>query len=358
MPKKRKNQPKQVRLAIVGTGGMAHQHALAFNEIPAGELLACCDLDGDRARAFAEKHSIPASYNDLEQMLAEAPVDAVSVVTPDASHKLVSLRCLKARKHVLCEKPLAMNARDAATMLRAAEEADIVHMVNLSYRNWPAIQALATLVPAGAIGDLRHVEASYLQGWLVGKQWGDWQTSPAWLWRLSTRHGSNGVLGDLGVHIVDFAAFPAGPIRKVFATLKTFPKAKGNRIGEYRLDANDTAVLNVEFANGAQGIIQTTRWCGGYANRLFLRIAGTAGTVEFDSEHSVEHYCVCSGPDLDTGKWKQVHAPATPTNYQRFIQAIQSRKPEQPDFATGVAVQKVLDAAFRSAVEKKPVRIR
>ena len=107
---------------------------------------------------------------------------------------------------------------------------------------------------------VRHVEAHYLQGWLTSQYWGDWRSSPHWLWRLSTRHGSLGVLGDLGVHIVDFATFPVGRIKTINCTLKTLHKAAGDRIGEYVLDANDTAVITAEFANGAVGAITTTRW--------------------------------------------------------------------------------------------------
>ena len=348
---------KVVRLGIIGTGGMANVHASQFTKIKGCEVVAACDVNLDRARAFAEKHNIPNVSGDAAALLSHADLDAVSIVTPDVFHMPVALQCLAAGKHVLCEKPLALNAVDAKKMVVAAKNAGVVNMVNFSYRDWPCIQAAAASIHLGEIGEIRHVEASYLQAWLVGKVWGDWRSSPAWLWRLSSKHGSKGVLGDVGVHIVDFATFPAGPIREVFCRLKTFPKAPGNRIGQYRLDANDSATLNVEFANGALGVIHTSRWVGGNANRLYLKIAGTKGTIEIDSDVAVDAYKVCRGKDLDAGIWKSMKCKAVPTNYQRFIKAIQTNTPGEPDFARGLEVQKVLDACIASDAANRPLRI-
>jgi predicted dehydrogenase len=177
------------------------------------------------------------------------------------------------------------------------------------------------------------------------------------LWRLSQKHGSQGVLGDIGVHIVDFAMFPAGPIREVFCRLKAFPKAPGNRIGEYRLDANDSAVLNVEFANGALGALHTTRWSTGHRNRLYLKISGTAGAVEIDSERATDAYRVSRGADVHATIWKEVACKPTPSNHQRFIKAIKTGVQDQPDFGAGVLAQKVLDASFASDAKRAPVRV-
>ncbi len=348
---------KSVRIAIIGTGGMANVHASNFQKIAGCELVAACDVDIERAKAFAEKHSIPNTFTDTEVLLAECEFDAVTIVTPDAFHSPVSLLCLAAGKHVLCEKPLALNYKHAQKMVDAAERAGVVNMVNFSYRDWPCIQAAARAIQRGEIGEVRHVEASYLQAWLASKIWGDWRTTPAWLWRLSSAHGSKGVLGDVGVHIVDYATFPCGPIREVFCRMRAFPKAPGDQIGEYHLDANDSAVINVEFANGALGTIHTSRWVGGHANRLALKIAGTKGTIAMDSEVSTTTYRICNGKNLDKGLWRDVECKPVPTNYQRFIAAIRSGKSGEADFARGAAVQQVLDACFVSDQKKRAVAI-
>lgn len=348
---------KVVRLAVIGTGAMAGCHAEHFLKNPACRLVAACDVDPDRAKAFAEKHGIPGAFTDTRELLARADVDAVSVVTPDAFHAPVSLLCLRAGKHVLCEKPLAVNHRDAKKMADAAKRAGVVNMVNFSYRDWPCIQAASRAVRRGDIGEVRHVEASYLQAWLPSKIWGDWRKKDSALWRLSSAHGSKGVLGDIGVHIVDYATFPCGPLREVYCRLRAFPKAPGNRIGEYLLDANDSAVLNVEFANGALGTIHTSRWVGGHANRLALKIAGTKGTLTMDSEISTTSYKICNGRNLDKCVWREVSCPPVPTNYQRFISAIRSGKPGEADFARGAEIQHVLDACFESDQKNRPVRL-
>ena len=346
-----------VRIAIIGTGGMAGNHARRFHDIPGCQVVAALDINRQRLEAFAIEHRIPALFDSIDTLLAWNQFDAVSIVTPDAFHTAQSIRCLKAGKHVLCEKPLALNHADALKMVAAARKAGVINMVNFSYRDWPAIQAVAKLVSSGRLGQLRHIEASYLQSWLPSKIWGDWRTTSAWLWRLSTKHGSRGVLGDVGVHIVDFATFPAGPIKSVYGKLKTFAKAKGNRVDEYVLDANDSAVMTVEFANGALGTIHTTRWSGGHANRLFLKISGTKGSVEIDSERSTTSYKISIGSDLDQARWKEVATKPTPNNYARFVQSIRTGKQDQPDFARGAEVQKILDAVITSDAKGKPIKI-
>lgn len=347
------------RIAIIGTGGMAIAHARNYKKIRGCNLCAAVDVDEAKATQFAKEHSIAATFKSVEALIASQSVDAVSIVTPDAYHAALSIQCLKAGLHVLCEKPLALNHADAKRMVKAAKDSGKINMVNFSYRDWSCIQKVATLVQSGKLGDIRHVEASYHQSWLVSNEWGEWRTSPNWLWRLSKAHGSKGVLGDVGVHIFDFATFPAGPIKKIYAQLKAFPKAPRNRIGPYKLDANDSAVINVEFANGALGSIQTTRWMGGHLNRLFLKIAGTLGSVEIDSEVSTESYRICTGDDaMNTNTWKTISTQPTPSIYQRFIKSIRTNQQDQPDFTRGAEIQKLLDASYQSNELSKPVTIR
>src|SRR5262245_20340140 len=348
---------KVVRLALLGTGRMADFHAERFREVPNCQMVAAVDVDQARAQAFCEKHGIPVAYTDVEEVLARPDIDGVSNVTPDAFHAPLSIKCLQAGKHVLCEKPLALNYADARRMVAVANKSGLINMINLSYRDWSCIQAVAALVQRGALGEMRHVEASYLQSWLPSKIWGDWRTTPTWLWRLSSLHGSKGALGDVGVHIIDFATYPVGHISSVYCRLKTFRKAPRDRVGEYVLDANDSAVLSIEFKNGALGTIHTTRWAGGHINRLYLKISGTKGSVEIDSERTTQGYRISIGKDLDRGLWKDVTAPPVPTMYKRFVRSILAGKQDQPDFYRGAEIQEILDACFKSDEEQRPVRV-
>jgi predicted dehydrogenase len=346
-----------VRLAILGTGRMADIHAERFQEIADCQILAAVDVDQARADAFCKKHGIPTAYTSLEEVLARADIDAISNVTPDAFHAPLSIKCLQAGKHVMCEKPLALNYPDARRMVAVANKSGLINMINLSYRDWSCIQGVAALVQRGGLGEMRHVEASYLQSWLPSKIWGDWRTTPTWLWRLSTLHGSKGALGDVGVHIIDFATYPVGHISSVYCRLKAFRKAPRDRVGEYVLDANDSAVLSIEFKNGALGTIHTTRWAGGHINRLYLKISGTKGSVEIDSERTTTGYRISAGKDLDKGRWKDVATAPVPNMYKRFVNSILTGKQDQPDFARGAEIQKTLDACFKSDEEQRPVRV-
>lgn len=347
-----------IRIGIVGTGGMAGGHADWFqNKIRGCTVVACCDVMPERVKAFAERFKIPAYYTDLGEMLAKEQLDAITNVTPDRFHAPLSLEAIAKGLHILCEKPLATCYADAKKMAAAAKKKGVINMVNLSYRNSSAIHRAADLVRAGHLGRVLHFEASYLQSWLVSTAWGDWRVGDNWGWRLSTKHGSMGVLGDIGVHIVDFATYPAGEVRNVHCRLKTFDKAPGGRIGKYVLDANDSAVITVELTNGALGVIHTSRWATGHANSLCLEIHGDKGALRVNLDESYEQIKVCLGKDVNPCRWKTVKVPKTPSIYQRFIRSIQTGKNDQPDFARGAEIQKILDACALSDARHEIVRV-
>ncbi|MGQ9905257.1 MAG: Gfo/Idh/MocA family protein, partial [Anaerolineae bacterium] len=178
-----------IRLGVIGTGNMANHQADRFIKIDGVQIAACCDVSAERRAAFAAKHNVPAVYADYREMLDKERLDAVTNVTPDAMHAEVSIAALERRIPVLCEKPMATTLDDAKRMLDAAEKAGVINMINFSYRDSSGLQAAAEVVRAGKIGQLRHVESSYLQSWLVSKAWGNWRESPGLLWRLSTKHG-------------------------------------------------------------------------------------------------------------------------------------------------------------------------
>ena len=225
-------------------------------------------------------------------------------------------------------------------------------MVNLTYRNVPALQKAAQMVAEGAIGTVRHFEASYLQSWLTQPAWGAWNKEPQWLWRLSTAHGSKGVLGDVGIHILDFATFVAGlDVADISCRLATFDKAPGGRIGDYVLDANDSATMQVRLSNGALGTVAATRFASGHLNDLRLRIYGDKGGLEVSFENRISRLSACLEPDLQQAIWTPVDCPPVPTVYERFIAAIRGEGPALPDFARGAALQKLLDRAEHSAAE-------
>lgn len=345
-----KSPKKPVRILILGTGGMANNHAEAFAKIIGVTLVAGIDTRPAQLKDFCAKHNIAKGFGSIVDALAWGEFDAVTNVTPDAAHYATTMPVLKAGKHILCEKPLATSAAQADEMAAAAAEAGVVNMVNLSYRNVAGLQQAAKMVREGAIGTVRHFEASYLQSWLTQPAWGHWDKEPQWLWRLSTKHGSKGVLGDIGIHILDFATFIAGQaVAEVSCRLATFAKAPGDQIGEYPLDANDSATMQVVLANGALGTVAATRFASGHLNDLRLRIYGDKGGLEVTWENNVSRLRACLADDMLKADWHDVEAPVLATIYERFIAAIRGEGVADPDFARGAALQKMLDRAEQSA---------
>ena len=349
-----------LRLGVIGTGGMANAHANEFKKLKGVRLVACADVVPERAKAFAEKHGIPASYGDYREMLTAEALDAVTNVTIDAAHAEVALAVIGKGLPILSEKPLATTLADARKMAAAARKAGVVNMVNFSYRNSSGLQAACQLMKTGKLGRVMHVESSYLQSWLISRGWGDWRQAPGMTWRLSTKHGSAGVLGDLGCHIYDLTTLLAGDIASIDCRLKTFDKGvRGNRLGEYVLDANDSFVSTVEFANGAIGTVHSSRWATGHMNSLRCRVHGDKGAIEIDLDRAYDEYRLCFGPAaIDKPEWKTVKCKPTPNVYQRFVRAIAAGKSDGNDFANGAKIQAYLHYSFESNKKRGPVAVK
>ncbi len=347
-----------MRLLILGTGGMARAHAEHFAAIDHVELIAGVDTNPERLEHFADTFAIPHRFPTLSDALAWGEFDAVANVTPDPVHHPTTLSCLAAGKHVFCEKPLALNADDAFEMAQAQEEAGLIGMVNLTYRNVSPIQQARQMIADGALGTIRHVEASYLQSWLTQPAWGQWDHEDKWLWRLSTAHGSHGVLGDIGIHIVDFASFGTGlDFASVTCKLQTFHKAPGDRIGDYVLDANDSFTMQAEFSSGAIGVLHASRWASGHLNDLTLRAYGEKGGLEVGIKGPKSWLRASIGEDMLKGEWTEISCPSTPTNYEKFAAAVRTSAQDEPSFRRAADMQKVLDAALASDKEGQPVRL-
>ncbi|MBX5165636.1 MULTISPECIES: Gfo/Idh/MocA family protein [unclassified Rhizobium] len=347
-----------MRLLVLGTGVMAKNQLARFPLIDGVTVVGAVDTDPERLSAFADKFNIEKRFLSLEEAIAWGEFDAATNVTPDRIHHPTTMALISAGKHVFCEKPLAENYAKALEMTEAAEKAGVINMVNLTYRNVAPLQRAREMVLAGELGTIRHVEASYLQSWLVSRAWGDWRTESTWLWRLSTGHGSNGVLGDVGIHILDFAAYGAATdIDHVFARLKTFNKAPGGQIGEYLLDANDSFTMSVDFANGALGVVHASRWATGHLNELKLRIYGERGSLEVIHRPGGSELHGCLGEGVETATWTQIEVEPVATNYERFAEAVATGVQPDPNFRHAANLQKVLDLAMVTERERRELKV-
>lgn len=335
---------KKLAVLLVGTGRMGGHHAQRYASLPDVSVVAAVDVDQARLAEFCTTHRIPNAYTTISDALSQHRFDAASIVTPDAWHAPGSISCLQAGLAVLCEKPLSDSPGASEAMVAAAQRSGLVNMVNLSYRESGALHTAQQWISQGRLGQIRHVEASYRQSWLCSPYWGDWKTEESWLWRLSTAHGSAGVLGDIGVHILDFLTACVGmEITGVQCRLQTFDKAPGNRIGDYILDANDSCVMTIELDNGALGVVHMSRFQTGYVNDLFLTIHGTEGAVKVSTGNEGDKLTACIGDDIHSQCWREIACDKQPDTFTRFVDAVRRQRSGSPDFAHACSLQRVMD---------------
>jgi predicted dehydrogenase len=372
------SQPPSIGIGMVGHAFMGRAHSQAWRtvdrvfELPLRpRLAAICGRDEAATRAAADRLGWAAVESDWRALIARDDVQLIDIVAPGGLHAPIAIAALQAGKHVLCEKPLANTLAEAEAMAAAADAAfpgGARAMVGFNYRRVPALALARRLVEQGRIGRLRHVRAVYLQDWLVDPD------SPL-TWRLQAEQAGSGALGDLGAHIVDLARFLTGDeITGVSAISATFveerPLLGGEGTGEVTVD--DAVVFSARFGSGALGSFEATRYASGRKNGLRIELNGSSGSLAFDLErlNELEFY---DGDDTDggatagfrrilvtepehpylSGWWPPGHIIGwehTFTHQARdLLTAIADGAQPEPSFADGLAVQRVLDAAARSA---------
>ncbi|MBI3697921.1 MAG: Gfo/Idh/MocA family oxidoreductase, partial [Acidobacteria bacterium] len=199
-----------MKIGIIGAGGAARGiHIPALQLCPGVEIAAVADPN--RAAAV-EALPFTTNYQDL---LGRGDVAAVVNSTPNFLHRQITLEALAAGKHVICEKPLALNHAETVEMLRAAEAAGRIHMTAFTYRFAPAVQYMRALVEDGSLGEIRSLRAAYLMA-LSGHLTG---------WRSEKRLAGSGALADIGSHLIHITQFLLGPIARVTAASRRFQES-------------------------------------------------------------------------------------------------------------------------------------
>jgi predicted dehydrogenase len=354
---------EQIRVGIVGTSWWADLMFLpSLKSHPRAEIAAICGRNRQRAEEMAWKYDIPHVFTDYRELIEQGNLQALVVATPDDLHYPITMNALEAGLHVLCEKPLALNAGHAKAMYEKAEAMGVKHMVLFTWRWLPHFQYLQRLIEEGYIGRCFQCQLSFL---------GDYGRGGQYMWRFD-RHRANGILGDLGSHMIDFARWYVGDIARVSAHLTTFMERSGP--DSQPLDpANDAALLAVEFVNGAQGIIQVSAVAhlGDRGVEQHLILHGEAGTLQAKVLfEGVESEAVIRGARHYEGQfqtlpipdelWGEVDRSASPSaqvpglfakhsvGSRQFIEAIVEDQPVSPNFYDGFKVQEVVDAAIES----------
>ncbi len=278
----------RIGVGMLGYAFMGKAHTNALKKIPymmypppaIPELVAICGRNEAAVAEAARRYGYASHYTDWRDMLADDRVQLFDNGGPNDAHAEPCIVAAAAGKHVLCEKPLGRTAEESKTMLDAVQKAGVKHMVAFNYRFVPAIRQAQQLIKSGALGRIYHYRAVYLQEWIMPHY-----KTPK-IWRLDKDQAGSGALGDLGAHIIDLAHYLVGDISSVGAMAKTFipkrPLADGGGMGP--IDVDDAFVATVEFANGALGTLESTRFAAGRKNHQAIEINGERGSIRFNLE--------------------------------------------------------------------------
>lgn len=376
---------KELRIGMVGYGFMGRTHSNAYkrlNDFFKVEhrpiLKAVCARDAAKAQPFADNWGYERVETDWRKLVEAPDIDLIDIGSPNDTHYDIAMAAAKNGKMVLCEKPLAMDVKQAEAMTFAVEAAKVPNMVWFNYRRVPSIALAKQIVDEGRVGKAFHYRATYLQDWTIAA---DVPQGGAGLWRLDAAVAGSGVTGDLLAHSIDTAMWLNGAITRVVAKTETFVKERTHAVtGKVQpVGIDDACMFLAEFANGSMGTFESTRYARGRKNYNTFEMNGADGSVCFDLEEPeylqfFEYQQKQSGKKLEshlTG-WRKIHTtnsehpymshywvPGTCIGYEHtflnaladFVIGIETGKPVQPDFRNAWQTQKVCDSVIASARE-------
>jgi predicted dehydrogenase len=277
--------------AIVGLGfvGRAHLDALRRLGITVRGALGSSP---ERSKASSNAVQLPRSYESLEELAADSSVQVVHLCTPNYLHFQEASQLLRAGKHVLCEKPLALDSRESEALLALLKQTGLVGAVAYNLRYYPLCQEARALIRRGAIGQVKLIHGNFLQDWLL--------FPTDWNWRLDPKLGGElRAVSDIGTHWMDLVTWMTrSKISQVCADLATvlptrrrpkgrvesFQKADGGDTEEIMMTNEDYGSVLLRFSNEAHGVVTVSQVSAGRKARLWFEIDGTEGSLAFDSE--------------------------------------------------------------------------
>jgi len=286
-----------VHVGIVGTGfiGPAHLEALRRNNV---NVVGLAEAAADLAAEKAAELGIGKAYESYEAMLADPDIDVIHLATPNYLHYPHAKAALEAGKHVVCEKPLAMNSTESADLLRIAKNTGKVNVINFNIRFYPMAQQARSMVQNGEIGDLFILQGSYLQDWLL--------LPTDWNWRLEPDLGGTlRAVGDIGSHWLDLMSFITGlKVKEVFADFKTFHPIRKKPLRELEtftgkmltpddyedkpIKTEDYASILLHYENDVRGVLTVSQVSSGRKNRIYFEINGSKSSLSWNGERPNE----------------------------------------------------------------------
>lgn len=346
---------KQLRVGIIGAGGIAQAcHMPAYQELAGVTLHAVADINPETAQRAAQRFQVPHVFQDYRDLVAMDEIDLVSVCTPNAFHKDPTIAALRAGKHVLVEKPMALNAAEGRAMIRAAQQAGKLLMVGLNNRFSAAAQALKRAADAGALGEVYFAEA------IATRRRG----IPGWGAFTEKEKSGGGALVDIGVHVLDLTLYlmgypkpvsVSGMVAAKFGPRVDLPAVEGGwRWDPRRFDVDDFGVGFVRFGNGASLVLKTS-WAGNIGDQAFNSILwGTEGGCRFSPPaiYRQEHGSLVDVTPVELPEVRSHHVEV-----QRFVDAIRKGQPSPVPPEEPLVTQQILDAIYGSSETGKEVKL-
>jgi predicted dehydrogenase len=367
---------REIKAAVVGTGFIGVVHVEALRRLGV-EVSGVVGSSPERAAEKARAAGLPAPYPSFEAMLDDPAVEVVHLTTPNHLHHDQVRAVLAAGKHVVCEKPLAMNSEETGELLRLAEESGLVHAVNFNIRFYAQNQAARARVQAGEIGDVRLICGGYLQDWLLYDTDWNWRLDPA-------AGGSLRAVGDIGSHWLDLVTFITGrhveavmadlttfiPVRRQpTGPVETFTAAAGETV-DTPMETEDTAGILLRLTGGARAVATVSQVSAGRKNRLSWEIDGSQAAMAWHSEAPEELWIGHRDrPNelllREAGDYPPGHAEGFPDTFKQLYRAVYRAvaaggppdEPDYPTFADGHEEALIGDAIARSHAEQRWVSV-
>ena len=358
-----------IAVGVIGTGFGSSVHVPGFQAVEGATVVGVASAESANARETAKRYSLPRWFDHWRQLIAHKDIDAVSVATPPDAHAEIALAAMRAGKSVLCEKPLALDGEQAATMLLEARRAGVVHMVDFEFREVPAWQYAKWILENGDLGPVRFVNIN----WIV-QSWGD--PARTWTWRAERARGG-GTLGAWGVHVFDYVEWILGPIRALASNLVTRIDRRPDATGAWRsVDAEDCCQLIMELVDGTPVSVMISPIAALGTGHHF-EVFGAEKTLIL---RNVNRFDYVSGFEVWEGGRDSValQKVAIPQEFQfdtdeqsgdsriaafariaqRFINAVQMQQLEvRPSFEDGLRAQVLCDLAARAQLERRWIEV-
>ena len=372
-----------LNVGIVGTGfiGPAHLEALRRNNV---RVIGLAEATAELASEKAEELGITKAYPSYEKMLADPNIHVIHLATPNYLHYPHAKAALEAGKHVVCEKPLAMNSQESAELVKIARTTELVNVINFNIRFYPMAQQARQMVQNGDLGDIFILQGSYLQDWLL--------LPTDWNWRLEPELGGTlRAIGDIGSHWLDLMTFITGlKVKKVNADFKTFHPIRKKPLKpletftgklllpeDYEdkpIHTEDYASVLLHYENGARGVLTVSQISSGRKNRIIFEINGSLSSLVWNGERPNElwighrsepNQVLMKDPSLlspearTTVSYPGGHNEGFPDTFKQLYNKVYnyilagdySAQPDFPTFADGHYELVLCEAIERSAKE-------